>query len=63
LPLRSLPDDALPAIMQAVSLETMRDEGLRAENAGLKKQSVWREGAKTFFNKGVNGRWKNVLSA
>ena len=53
----------LPTIMQAVSLETMRNEAVRAESANPNKSSVWKEGAKTFFFKGTNGRWKEVLSA
>jgi aryl sulfotransferase len=28
---------------------------------GLK--NVWKEGAKSFFHKGTNGRWRDVLSA
>ena len=48
--------------MQAVSLATMRNEALQAEQADPARTSVWKEGGKTFFFKGTNGRWKGVLS-
>jgi aryl sulfotransferase len=57
-----LADDALPALMQAASLETMRDDAVRAESAEPARAPVWKEGGKTFFFKGTNGRWKDVLS-
>ena len=53
----------LPGILQAISLEAMRDEALSAENADPNRPPVWKEGAKTFFFKGTNGRWKEVLCA
>lgn len=49
--------------MQAVSLEAMRDEAVRIDSAEPNRPPVWKEGAKTFFFKGTNGRWKEVLSA
>jgi aryl sulfotransferase len=46
-------------IVKAASFETMRAQGERlmpgAENA-------WVQGAKTFLNKGVNGRWHGVFA-
>lgn len=54
--------EALPAIIQAVSLETMRDEAVHAESADPNRSPVWKEGAKNFFFKGTNGRWKDVLT-
>ncbi|MEZ4617365.1 MAG: sulfotransferase domain-containing protein [Caldilineaceae bacterium] len=51
--------DALPPILQAVTLEAMRErEGQLNEGMGMS----WKEGAKTFFFKGTNGRWQDVLS-
>jgi len=55
-----LPDEALSSIMSAVSLEAMRDREDRLD-PGMKMR--WKEGAKTFFFKGTNGRWRDVLSA
>jgi aryl sulfotransferase len=53
-----LPGETLPSITQAVSLEMMRErEGRLNEIMG-----AWKEGANTFFFKGTNGRWKDVLS-
>lgn len=58
-----LAEEAVPALLQAVSLETMRDRATSAEKLDPNKPQVWKEGAKTFFFKGTNGRWKAVLSA
>ena len=55
----SLTDDALSPIMEATTLEAMRDREGRLDE-GMKMS--WKEGAKTFFFKGTNGRWQNVLS-
>ncbi|MEZ4713745.1 MAG: sulfotransferase domain-containing protein [Caldilineaceae bacterium] len=55
-----LPDSALPAILQATSLDSMRSN---AERVTPNMKDFWKEGAKTFFFKGTNGRWKDVLSA
>ena len=49
--------------MQALSLDAMREDGLSVDSADPNRPSVWKEGAKTFFFKGTNGRWKDVLSA
>ena len=53
-------DDALLPVMEAVSLDAMRAKEQRV-NAGW--QEVFKEGVNTFFFKGTNGRWKDVLSA
>lgn len=56
----AVPDDALPAMLSALDLATMRErEGQRSPVF----QALWKEGAQTFFNKGTNGRWRDVLSA
>jgi aryl sulfotransferase len=46
-------------VANAVSLDSMREEAIHSD-AGLVKSFVG--GADTFFFKGVNGRWKEVLS-
>jgi len=48
-----------PAILEHCSLNYMRK--VASEEAGIKM--VFKDGADTFFNKGTNGRWKDVLSA
>lgn len=55
-----LPEAVLPDIRQATSLEAMRNSAERL-NPGM--TDFWKEGAKTFFYKGTNGRWKELLSA
>ena len=46
--------------MQAVSLDAMRE---REDRLDSRMKEIFKEGAKTFFFKGTNGRWKDVLSA
>jgi aryl sulfotransferase len=55
-----LSEATLPDILQAISLDAMRNSAERT-NPGM--TSFWKEGAKTFFFKGTNGRWRDVLSA
>jgi aryl sulfotransferase len=55
-----LSEQMLPAVMDAVSLEAMRAHAEKFD-PGLK--ALLTEGATTFFYKGVNGRWQDVLSA
>jgi aryl sulfotransferase len=38
----------------------MKREAMR-NDAGMKM--IWKDGANTFFNKGTNGRWRDVLAA
>lgn len=56
----SVAEEWLPAITQAVTLEAMREREDRLD-PGLR--NVWKEGARSFFHKGTNGRWRDVLSA
>ena len=55
-----LADEDLPLLMQAVSLDTMRERESRLNKSW---SATFKKGAGTFFYKGVNGRWKDVLSA
>jgi aryl sulfotransferase len=55
-----LPADALPTICEAVTLDAMRRVATE-KNPGNRK--IWHGGANTFFFKGINGRWKDMLSA
>lgn len=53
-------EDRLPEILQAISLDAMRHKAEQLE-PGMK--AGWKDGAKTFFFKGTNGRWKHLFSA
>ena len=55
-----VPEAALPGLLDTLSLEAMRDEAVRTRPEWFRG---WTEGARTFFFKGTNGRWKDVLSA
>ncbi len=50
-------DEALAATIQKTSLSAMRQ---RTQEGG--DIPIFKEGAKTFFFKGKNGRWRDVLS-
>lgn len=52
-------DPELLDIQQNVSLAAMRDEAERTDSGLV---SSFKGGAATFFFKGINGRWKDVLS-
>lgn len=55
-----LSNDALPSVLESVSIEAMREREGRLDE-GMRNN--WKEGANTFFFKGTNGRWKDVLTA
>lgn len=55
-----LTQDALTVIAQSVTFEAMRERALDAEGSS---PSAFKEGARTFYFKGTNGRWRDVLSA
>jgi aryl sulfotransferase len=49
-------EELLPGILQAVSMEGMRN------NLLCVPAFLFEGGAKSFVNKGTNGRWKGVLT-
>ncbi len=49
-----------PAILEHCSFDYMRDHGEKTVPLG---GAIFEGGAKTFINKGVNGRWRDVLTA
>lgn len=55
----SVPPGLLDELIDAAGFEAMRRDGetLLARAAGS-----WRDGSRTFFNKGTNGRWRGVVS-
>lgn len=50
-------DEAIQETVQHTTLSAMRQRRLASQSA-----SIFNEGANTFFFKGTNGRWRNVLS-
>lgn len=56
----SLAEYALPGLMQAASLDAMREREARLNKSW---SATFKDGAGTFFFKGTNGRWRDVLSA
>lgn len=59
----ALAEESLSGMLQALSLDAMREDGLRVDSADPNRPSVFTNGARTFFFKGTNGRWKDVLTA
>ena len=53
-----VPSDRWPRLVEACTFAAMKAQA--AKDDGMKM--VWKDGAHTFFNKGVNGRWRDVLS-
>jgi len=51
--------EAIRAVAEEVSIESMRND---ADNYVPDGGTSWKGGAKTFLHKGVNGRWKDILS-
>lgn len=49
-----------PAILEHGSIDYMRDNGDKTVPLG---GAIFEGGAKTFINKGTNGRWRDVLNA
>jgi aryl sulfotransferase len=55
----AVPDAAWPEIVRNCTFEGMKSKGEKyAPNGG----ASWKGGAQTFFNKGTNGRWREVLT-
>jgi hypothetical protein len=53
-----IPDQSLPALLEAVILASMRSE---AEKRRPGMEQTWHGGARTFFFKGPNGRSSDLL--
>ena len=54
-----------PALVEAARFNSMRDEAIRqeAESSEPAMRRVFKDGARSFFFKGTNGRWRDVLSS
>ena len=56
-----VPSEELPQLVHATSFNTMREKAI-AREAGRGEQSHFKEGARDFFYKATNNRWKDVLT-
>jgi aryl sulfotransferase len=56
-------EDDWPALVEAARFDSMRHEAMQQEADGVTPFGlVWKEGAQSFFYKGTNGRWRDVLT-
>ncbi len=53
-----IPEADWPALFEAASFEAMKQQGDELIPAAY---GLWERGSGQFFNKGINGRWQNVL--
>jgi aryl sulfotransferase len=52
-----------PALVEAATFDAMRAEAMRQEADGTAPLGViWQDGAQSFFYKGTNGRWRDILT-
>ena len=54
-----VPESRWPHLVNACTFETMKRQ---AEQGASQMNHVWKGGAQTFFFKGTNGRWRDVLT-
>lgn len=54
-----IPDSNWPAIIEAAGFDVMKSQGNELIPAA---QALWELGSGQFFNKGTNGRWRDVVS-
>lgn len=55
-----VPTERWPAVVDACRFETVKANPEKV--MGARADEVWKGGADTFFHKGANGRWKDVLT-
>ena len=57
-------EEQWPALVEAARFRSMREEAIRQEAESAKPDTprVWKDGMATFFYKGTNGRWRDVLT-
>src|SRR5262249_54013971 len=53
-------EEGIAAMLPTLTLETMRGNG---DQTMPGPAWIWKDGAQTFYFKGSNGRWRDVLSA
>lgn len=56
-----VPEERWPAVVEACRFATVKADPTKVMSDGARV--FWKEGPQTFFHKGTNGRWKNILSA
>jgi aryl sulfotransferase len=55
-----VPEETWPRLVGACTFKSMRDKAIASDNPS--RPQMFKGGAKTFFNKGTNGRWVEVLT-
>jgi len=59
----SVDEEAWPQLVEEATFRSMKDEARRLDaEAGGGASTIWRDGTGTFFHKGTNGRWRDVLT-
>ena len=56
-----VPEARWPVLVEACRFESMRETAINTIDGAMKV--MFKDGARTFFNKGTNGRWRDVLTA
>jgi aryl sulfotransferase len=56
-----VPEAAWPTIVRNCTFAEMKAQGERYAPPGA--ENIWKGGSQTFFNKGTNNRWREVLGA
>jgi aryl sulfotransferase len=60
----SVADEAWSQLVEEATFQSMKDEAKRLDGAtGGGASTIWLDGTATFFHKGTNGRWRDVLTA
>jgi aryl sulfotransferase len=56
----AVPQDRWSHVVGACTFAALKQEAAAADD---RMKLIWKDGANTFFNKGTNGRWRDVLTA
>ena len=54
-----VPEEKWPQLVEACLFKSMKEEAVKTEDPD--RPGMFKGGARTFFNKGTNGRWRDVL--
>jgi aryl sulfotransferase len=55
-----IPESSWPGLVEKCTFTSMRETAIAEEDP--ERPSIFKGGARTFFNKGTNGRWKGFLT-
>jgi aryl sulfotransferase len=60
-----VPEEEWPALVEAARFRSMREEAIRheAESSKPEEPRFFTDGAASFFFKGTNGRWRDILNS